>query len=466
MKYPMVALALACAVVHPLAVNAASVSVQEAAQIAEDAYVFGYPLVIMDTTRAVGTATPKPLGVKAPVNQFIHVREFPDPKFTYVVAPNADTLYSAAWLDLRNEPIVLSVPDTGKRYYLMPMLDAWTNVFASPGSRTTGNGKGNFAIVGPGWHGKLPDDVKPLQAPTNMVWIIGRTQTNGKDDYAAVHAIQEQYRLTPLSAWGKPYTPPAEVPVSATADTKTAPVAQLANMDAVTFFSRLNALMIDNPPAANDAEALRNFARIGVAPGKAFDMKAFDPAVAQAIETGARAGLDRIRSAATTPGAKVVNHWVDLSLDKLGRFGTDYALRASIAATGLGANLREDAGYYRLNEDTDGKPLTGANRYVLHFPKGQTPPVNAFWSVTMYNSKRFFIDNPINRYAIGDRDKLAVNADGSVDIYLQSDQPAASRVSNWLPTPADSFVVSMRLYWPKQAAIENGWTPPLVRRAD
>src|SRR5262245_15810024 len=196
------------------------ISADEASESADEAYVFGYPLVLMDVTRQVMTAVPKAEGRKAPANQFIHMREFPDYTITDVVSPNADTLYSTAWLDLRKEPIILSVPDVGKRYYLMEMLDAWTNVFASPGARTTGNGCGDFAIVGPQWKGKLPAGVKEIKSPTNMAWVIGRTQTNGKEDYAAVRAIQDQYKLTPLGAWGKDYKPPDNAPVAPGIDAK------------------------------------------------------------------------------------------------------------------------------------------------------------------------------------------------------------------------------------------------------
>src|SRR5262245_35990889 len=189
-------------------------SAGEAVQIATEAYIFGFPLVLMNVTREVMTAVSSPDGRRGPINQFVHMRAFPDPTFTDVVSPNSDTLYSAAWIDLSKEPMVLSVPDMD-RYYLMQMLDAWTNVFASPGTRTTGNGKGDFAIIGPSWHGKTPDGLKPLQCPTRFLLLGGRTQTNGKEDYAAVNGIQDRYRLTPLSAWGRPYTPPKSTPFNA-----------------------------------------------------------------------------------------------------------------------------------------------------------------------------------------------------------------------------------------------------------
>src|SRR5262249_35220105 len=317
---------------------------------------------------------------KAPVNQFLHIREFPDYTMTDVVSPNADTLYSTAWLDLTKEPIILSVPDTGKRYYLMEMLDAWTNVFASPGTRTTGNGRGDFAIVGPQWKGKAPADVKEIKSPTNIAWLIGRTQTNGKEDYAAGRALQDQSKLTPLGAWGKDYKPPDNAPVEPGIDVKTPPDEQVAKMDAATFFARLNTLMKDNPPAATDASALNNFTAIGVAPGAPFDLKDLDPAVAKSVEGSIKTAQAKISAEAKKPHGKKVNGWDVMTT--LGRYGTTSLSRSVFALVGWGANLPEDAISPRATEDTDGKPLSGANRYLVHFPKGQLPPVNAFWSLS------------------------------------------------------------------------------------
>ena len=364
------------------------------AETVADAFIYGYPLVIMDATRRISTAVPSPAPTRAPVNQFAHLPAFPDASFTDVVSPNADTLYSAAWLDLSTEPVVLSVPDMGNRYYLMPMLDAWTNVFSSPGTRTTGNSKKDFAIVGPGWSKPVPDGLTQIKAPTNIVWIIGRTQTNGKKDFDAVHAVQHQYLLTPLSSWGKQYHAPTDVPVDKNAETKTAPVDQVAQMDAATFFGRLNALMVSNPPSAADAPALARFAPFGIGPGKALDPKGLDPV----LEAGLKLGRTRLTEEAKKPKGTSVNGWDILSGD-IGRYGADYTLRAVVALVGLGANLPDDAVYPHATKDSSGKPLTGANTYTVHFAKGALPPVKAFWSLTMYNAKQFFVDNPINRFA-------------------------------------------------------------------
>ncbi len=445
--------------------QARALTEQDALELGTAAYVFGYPLIVMDVTRGMSTAVSKPAGTKAPLNQFAHVRAFPDDTFTDIASPNADTLYSLAWLDLGKEPLILSVPDTGKRYYLMQMLDAWTNVFAAPGSRTTGNRAGNFAIVGPHWIGKIPGGVTEIRSPTDMVWIVGRTQTNGKDDYAAVHTIQDQYTLTPLSAWGTPYTPPANVRVDPNVDSRTPGVEQVARMNATQFFERLNTLMTVAPPAKADAPALARFEAVGIAPGKTFDPSAMDAAVTKGLEQSLRAGQNRIGGEAAKPLGTIVNGWNVMSA-KLGNYGTDYLFRAIAAMVGVGANLPADAVYPHAKVDSTGQPLNGANRYTIRFPAGQLPPVNGFWSLTMYDEKQAFVKNPISRYAIGDRDNLQADADGSVTIFIQRDSPEKEKESNWLPAPSRPFNVFMRLYWPKQEILDGTWKMPPVERVE
>jgi hypothetical protein len=432
--------------------------------VAIEAYIYGYPLVLMDVTRQAMTNVAKPGASAAPVNQLCNRKEFPEPTDTAVVSPNADTLYSFSFLDLAREPMVLSVPEMGNRYYLMQLMDAWTNVFASPGTRTTGSSQCDFAIVGPTSKGTLPENVKVIKAPTSMVWLIGRTQTNGKQDYAAVNAIQDQYKLTPLSAWSKPKpsSTPASAPVDPGVDMKMPPVEQVARMDANTFFSRLSALMKDNPPAAADTDALKRFAPLGIVPGKLFDLKSLDPAVAKNLEDGVRSGLAKIVAEAKKPHGKVLNGWEFMS--NVGRYGTDYLWRAVVALVGLGANLPEDAVYPRATKDAGGQPLTGANNYVIRFAKGQLPPVGAFWSITLYNSRQFFVPNPIKRYAIGDRDKLKFDNDGSLTLYVQNESPGKDKESNWLPAPKEAFGLFMRLYWPKKEILDGAWKPPEVER--
>ena len=432
----------------------------QASKIAEDAYIFGYPLVLMDVTRVTSTAVEagRDQGANGPIRQCAGVSR--RDVHRHSGNPNADTLYSLAWLDVEREPIVLGMPEMGKRY-LMQMVDGWTNVFAAPGTRSTGGGKGNFAIVAPGWTGMLPKEVKELRSPTNMVWIIGRTQTNGKSDYPAVRAIQDQYKLIPLSAWGTAYTPPGNVSVAKGVDPKTPSAVLVAKMDAATFFARLNTLMKDNPPAAADADAMMRFAAIGVVPGRPFDPAKLGPAVAKGAERGASAGREKIDTEAKKPMGKGINGW-SVMIDRMGRFGTDYLFRAVIARIGLGSNLPEDAVYPITRVDAEGKALTGAHRYVIRFAKGQLPPVGAFWSVTLYNSKQAFVDNPINRYAIGDRDQLKFEDDGSLTLYVQHESPGKDKESNWLPASKDEFNLVMRLYWPNKEILDGTWKPPPV----
>ena len=443
-------------------VSSSAISETLAHDIGVDAYIYGYPLVLMDATRRVGTNVPKAGENAAPINQFGQKRTFPDDTFTTVVSPNADTLYSFAFLDLAKESMVLSVPEMGSRYYLMQMLDGWTNVFASPGTRTTGTGKAAFAIVGPKWRGLLPAGVHEIKSPTNLVWIIGRTQTNGPSDYAAVHAIQDQYKLTPLSAFGKSYTPPDDVPVTVSVDMKTPPVEQVFQMNAATFFGHLSALLRDNPPYPADGEALKRFASVGIGTGRTFNLKDLDAAWAKGLEASVPDGKGKIVAAASKPHGKTINGWEFMS--NIGRYGTDYLWRAVVALVGLGANLPEDAMYPRATKDSNGQPFSGANRYEIKFAKGQLPPVSAFWSITMYNSKQFFVRNPIGRYAIGDRDSLKTNDDGSLSLYVQHESPGKEKESNWLPAPQDSFSLFMRLYWPKKEILDGTWTPPAVVR--
>ena len=435
----------------------------EQVQLISDAFLFGYPLVLVDVTRQVSTNVAAATADKAPMNQLAHKRAFPDYTFTDVVSPNADTLYSVAWLDLAKEPIVLSVPAIKDRFYMVELMGAWTDVFASPGSRTTGTDKGDFAIVGPSWRGDLPAGTKAIQSPTNLAWMIGRTQTNGKSDYKAVHAIQDQFALTPLSAWGKPATKPAAGQVDASVDMKTPPPAQVAKMDAATFFGRLNRLMQDNPPAAADAPALARFAKLGIAPGKPFEVATLDPSLASALEEGMQAGREKLLAAAKASHGTEVNGWTILP-GNVANFGTDYTFRAVVALVGLGANLPSDAIYPHAVADSEGQPLSGANRYTMHFAKDQLPPVKAFWSITTYNDKQNFIQNPIDRYAIGDRDALKRDADGGLTLYFQKDSPGKDKESNWLPVPEGAFNLFMRLYWPEQAIADGTWKMPPVER--
>lgn len=430
---------------------------------AVEAYIFGYPLVTMEMTRRVSTNLARPEGTRAPMGQFAHLRQYPTAAYRDVTAPNADTLYSAAWLDLSQGPWVLQVPDERGRYYLMPMLNGWTDVFADPGTRTTGTAAGAFAIAGPGWEGELPDGVELLRSSTNITWVLGRTYCSGTaEDYAAVHALQDQYRLAPLAAWGKPYTAP-EGKVDPSIDMKSAPREQVEAMDPASYFTLLATLMKQNPPAAADAPALARFRAIGLEAGKDFDPTKLTGI--QGLADVPKLAVQRIM-AHFSQGGDNLNGWVFFK--PAGRYGTDYVQRAIITRLGLGCNLIEDAVYPTALTDVSGRPFdAAAGKYVIRFPKGQMPPARGFWSITMYDAEYFFVDNPLNRYTVSSRNALKADADGSIPVYVQATSPGADKETNWLPAPKGPFVLMMRLYWPKPntPSILNGtWKPPVVER--
>ena len=432
---------------------------------AVQAVIYGLPLVMMDLTMKRSTNVKHSAGMAAPVNQFAHAPIFPPAAFKNVVRANVDTLYSSAFLDISVEPLVLSVPDTNGRYYLLPMLDAWTNVFATPGARTTGTQAKTFVVTGPDWTGKLPAGMQEFKSPTNMVWILGRTQTDGPGDYAAVHAIQSGFKLVPLSQFGKPYTAPDGV-VDLAADMKTPPVEELQHMTGVEFLTAFARLLKSNPPSAADAPVLAKLKAIGVVPGEPFDPGKLDPAVAKELDGAVKVAIGMLQKKATQIGASV-NGWRIPKMN-IAAFGTDYDLRAFIALIAFGANLPEDALYPTTFVDGEGKPLNGANRYTLHFDAGLAPPVNAFWSVTMYDPQSYFVENSIKRYAISSWMPLRRNNDGSLDIYIQHESPGTDNESNWLPAPDGNFNVTMRMYWPRAedpSIIDGSWKPPALTRS-
>ena len=430
---------------------------------ATDAYVFGYPLVTMEMTRRVMTNVAKPEGTRAPMGQLIRMREYPNAAFRDVTAPNADTLYTTAWIDVGAEPWVLSIPDMQGRYFLMPMLDGWTNVFAVPGSRTTGTGAQTYAITGPGWSGTLPEGVKQYRSPTNLVWLLGRIYCTGTpEDYATVHALQDQIGLVPLSAYGKPYQP-APGKLDPAVDMKTAVRDQVNRLDTAAYFKLLAELLRTNPPAEADAPALARFAGIGLVPGKEFDAGKLEADFARKIPEIA---FDRIMLQFKVNDAIKHQHGWNFTT-RTGLYGTDYLMRALIAAIGLGANRPQDAVYPTSLKDAEDRTYDGAHRYVMRFPKGLTPPVRGFWSLTMYDSDYFFVANPLNRYSISPRQDLQANADGSVDLLIQHESPGADKEANWLPAPKGEFILMLRMYWPNEkdpSIIDGSWTIPAMTR--
>ncbi|HTT92954.1 MAG TPA: DUF1254 domain-containing protein [Acidimicrobiales bacterium] len=437
-------------------------TLEQAGQIATEGYVFLYPLVTMELTRRQSTSGPA--GVRpgrGPMGMFSHIREFPTAEFKMVVRPNFDTLYSSAWLDLRPEPVIVSAPAAGDRFYMLPCLDMWTDVFASPGTRTSGPEAISFALARPDWRGSLPDGVWRIDSPTPVVWVIGRTQTNGADDYGAVRAFQDQLSISPLSYWGS--TPPSPPVVDdPSVDTVTPPLDQVNALPAADFFALAAELVALHPPHPTDWGQLARLRRIGFVVGEPFSLGKVSPDLQEAISSAP--GEAQSQLVARQPKlAPLVNGWLTMT-DSVGVYGDFYTKRAIVAMGGLGANQPEDAIYPLLHVDADGSPLDGAHSYVIHFDAGRLPPVDAFWSVTMYDSKGFQAANELNRFAIGDRDDLTYNADGSLDLYLGRNSPGPDKVPNWLPAPPGPLGVTMRLYAPRPAALSGDWSPPPVRK--
>lgn len=442
----------------------------EVQALATEAYVYAYPLVTMEMTRRIMTNVAAPEGTRAPMGQFVRMRAYPSAKFRDVTAPNADTLYTTTWLDVSKEPWIISIPDMKGRYFLFPMLDGWTNVFEVPGTRTTGTKAQKYAITGPGWSGELPAGVTEYKSPTGMVWILGRIYCTGTpEDYKAVHALQDQVSVVPLSSFGKPYKPePGNVDPAI--DMKTAVREQVHAMEGAAYFKLFAELLKTNPPAADDAPVLAKLAKVGIVPGQDFDATKLDPAIAKAIAGSTKPGQELImgwlKGGIAAGDNKLENGW--LFTTKTGVYGTGYLQRALITAIGLGANRPQDALYPTSEGPDAATKYTGEKRYVMHFAKGELPPVDGFWSLTMYDAGYFFVDNPLNRYTVSQRNKLKANADGSIDLYIQHESPGKDKESNWLPAPKDRFILMMRLYHPKESSpsiLDGSWKIPEVKEA-
>jgi Uncharacterized conserved protein len=434
----------------------------EAYAIAKEAYFYFYPLLLMEATRkqCINSEAGKIPGF-APPNTFSHIRAYPDADFRTVVRPNFDTLYSIAWLDLSQEPQVISIPDSENRYYLLPFLDMWTDVFAVPGWRTSGTTAQHYALIAPGWTGTISGGIEKIDAPTSWVWIIGRTKTDGPDDYASVHKFQDGLSVTPLSSFGKNRSP-AAFKADPTVDMKTPPMAQVDSLTAENFFALASKLLKLHKPHITDWSIIQRIEKLGLSSDRDFDFSAFTPEVQKKLDRATVDALQTMKEKIKLLGRQV-NGWT-VNTDTIGVYGNSYLNRAMIALIGLGANQPNDAIYPLNNTDADGNPLDGKNNYVLHFDKTELPPVDAFWSVTMYDKEGFQSANSINRFAISSWMPLKTNADGSLDIYIQNDNPGADKEVNWLPAPKGELGVTLRLYAPKLQVLDGSWNPPAIRK--
>jgi hypothetical protein len=429
--------------------------------IVRDAYVYGYPLVTMDMTRRQFSNVEVADDNHAPMGQILKMRAFAAPEDRTAAAPNYETLYTMVWYDLSAGPWVFGIPDMMDRFYIMPMLGGFNEVFFVAGSRATGQKAQTYVITGPGWSGEVPDTLTEVKSPTALVWILGRVYCTGtEEDYQAVHEAQDRFQSVPLSAWGQPYTPPGGV-VDPSFDMKTGVRDQVNAMPLERYFAYLAELLKTNPPKPEDAPLVARMAKIGIVPGKVDRSKL--PVLGKKIDPK----LALLEMVKVWKEQKAVNGWLYWT-ENAGSYGTGYSQRAMVTLIGPGLNFPQDAVYPFSEKDVEGDEYDGSKHdYVIHFEKGQLPPVKGFWSITMYGPDFFFVPNRINRYNLSQRDDLVENPDGSVDMYLQPDSPGPDREANWLPAPKGKFIPMMRLYWPKDTPptiLDGSWAPPPIRR--
>ena len=443
-----------------------TLGLEEAVGTAIDAYLYGYPLITFDIARQQQTNVAVPDAEHAPMGQMIRMRTYPAVDNHCCAAPNADTLYTEAWLDVSKEPSVLSIPDMGNRYYIIPILDGYSEVFSVASPATTGYKAQTYAITWPGWTGRLPPGVTQVKSATGMVWVLGRIYCTGTpEDYTAVHALQDKFSIVPLGSYGKPYTPPPGQ-VDSNFDMKTAVRKQVDALDIDAYFTRLAELMKTNPPTAADAPLVARMASIGLIPGQDYDPSKLGVFDREAIKAVPKLAL--VKMVKLLKEQETTNGWLYFT-SGVGNWGTDYPLRAMGNMLGPGWNRPQDAVYPLSQKDAKGDDYNGADhKYKIHFEKGQFPPVKAFWSITLYDPDFFFVPNSINRYELSQRNKFITNKDASVDMYLQAESPGKGKEANWLPAPKGKFVLVMRLYWPTStppSILDGSWTPPAATRA-
>lgn len=440
------AAAVACGVTLLPAEKAAAASGVQ--NLLEEAYLYAFPLVLVDATRTVSTNAKTATGNRAPINQFIHARKLADASTRTVVTPNVDTIYTQAWLDVSTEPQIYVVPEVD-RFFNVQVLDAWTNTAAVLEKA------GAYAIAYSGWEGTLPEGVQRIDVPTRTVWTIARIVLSGQDDLPNVAAIQSRMQLMPLSAY--PAGLDALPEGSYSPENDFVPVQKVLAMSPQEFFDTANRLMETNPPAEADAPLLRSLAALSVGPGERFDASALGPLGGLRWKRMLLQLKSSLRAQAVRYARKM-GQWTYYG-DPIGDFGTAYDFRTMVALMGLGANTTDIAIYPRTSTDSIGADLTGKKTYTLHFDSFPPTVDNGFWSVTAYGEDDFLIANPIGRYCVNDRSGLHRNADGSVDITLSKNAPEDT--TNWLPVSDEKFHLFLRIYKPDQTALA-GWQPPVI----
>jgi hypothetical protein len=428
------------------------------------AYVYAFPWVYNSLLRwrwsTQGLSDIEP--ATALPNRLSHQRKLTDASYRDGGRPNTDTLYSAAWADLRKEPLVLTMPHFGKRYYNVQLVGFDSDNFDYIGSRSTGQQGGSYALVGPDWKGTLPEGVRAVK-PAHTPWILVLIRIlveEGDAELREVRQLQDQIRLQPLSEFMGKTAPATPAPY-------VAPPPLRRDVDPLADWKMINRALTESPPPPREAQLVKMFSQIGIGPGQNVD-KVNDAVKRGLVRASATARMIVTSSPFYQAGRQFVDGW-GMTPSNWGRPGVDgdYLVRGAKSFGGFVTHDPEENVYPAVLMDRDGKPLSDANKYVLRFPKGQTPPVNAFWSVTMYDQTFNFIDNAINRYAVGDRTtSLKFDADGSLPIYIQKDRPSDDKVGNWLPSGAGNFHLVLRAYWPKADIIDGKWLPPGVQRVE
>lgn len=411
------------------------------------AYIYGYLLLVINRTKQL-TA---PLENELVLNQFVYKEELANPTDQFIMSPNVDTLYMYAWIDVSEQPVILHVPNTHDRYYTVQLLDTWTNTFANIGRRKTGTAKGYFAIVGPYWRGTLPSKMKRVTAPTNTVWALGRILVKSNEDIFRVRELQKQFIFTNLSG---------SSPIVKEHKDKILSKTPVEELSAIEFIELMNREMQKNPPPLGEQMLFQTFKYIGINPFESTTFQNVNLGILKEVNRAIKDAVNIIKSSHQFIKAK--NGW--LYSDKIGIYGADFLTRAAIAYSGLGANVKEESIYQRALIDDTGEELTGKQKYILHFEKDNLPEVEAFWSVTVYNTDFYLVENPLHRYAIGDRTRgLTNNKNGSLDIYIQHEVPKGKE-SNWLPVPKGNFNLVMRYYQPDFRILNGSYQTPPVKK--
>ena len=444
-----------------------AISAEEASAIAEDAYVYAFPMMESYRTMYVQAIDRTAPGYLGPFNHMAHKTELLGPEFEDVVRPNNDTMYSLAWLDLRSQPIVITVPEVKDRYYSVQLVDMFTHNLGYLGTRATGGEYGSYVIAGPRWQGTKPGDAEAVfRSESNFVYCIVRIEVRSPEDVRAVRELQERTLLTPMNVFlGRSRVPAA--------DGITFPSYDDIKAKSAGFIDLFNFLLGQVAIVPQERELMARFVRIGVRPGAQAASLALSPALRNALGAGVGRGIMALSEAAADPSkledviVRAEHGWEGM----VGVFGSGEVMRPHYLVRGVGAmvglygNDAAEAYYPIGTKDAAGNPLDGSkHRYVMRFDKDQMPQVDAFWSMTMYSlPKQLMVKNPIDRYSIGDRSEVQYGKDGSLTIYIQRDSPGKKRESNWLPAPNGPFSVQFRMYLPKPEALDPLYLPPPIR---